>query len=269
MKIGVVGGGVVGNATAQAFLNYVEEIRIHDTLPERSTHPLPDVLACEIIFVCLPTPQQEKSLRCDLSFIDGFFGSLSDQQKAANFVLRSTVPVGTTRRLSKQYGLPNLIHSPEFLTARTAVEDAKNPARNIIGVTGHWEDEPAQTLASLYRLAFGKTPLFVLTTEESELCKLVQNAFSAVKISFFNEIRVYADKVGADWDMLREALLAGGWINPMHTQVPGPDGKYGYGGACLPKDLSNLIACLMEANCTALVLGAAHTRNRSDRERTT
>ena len=95
-----------------------------------------------------------------------------------------------------------------------------------------------------------------------EAVKLFQNAFSAVKIATFNEFRSLADAMNLDWERCLSALLAGGWINPMHTQVPGPDG-YGFGGKCLPKDLANLIDCISKetGQHSAVMLKAAKLRN--------
>lgn len=242
MRIGVVGGGVVGNATAHAFRE-MGEVRVYDVIPERSTHSLGKVLDCDIVFLCLPTPQKVDSLACDLSAVEQFFTELTRFGKGeviVNFVLRSTVPIGTTKRLREWYKCPNLCHSPEFLTARTAVEDACNPTRLIIGhprLDGlQWDG-----LERLYAKRFPAVPLFTMTSDESEAVKLMQNGFSAVKIAFFNEMRCLADKFGLDWERVMSGLLAGGWINSMHTAVPGPDGQRGFGGPCLPKDLANLV----------------------------
>ena len=263
MKIGVIGNGVVGSATAHAFREH--EVRITDRMRAKETHQLSDVLECDIVFICLPTPQKEGSLECDTSAIDGFFQfSLPERFKRANFVLRSTVSVGYTRAAREWFGLPNLVHSPEFLSARTAKEDACNPTRMIIGCS----EELLGTyhpLFDLYRRRWPKVSIFLMTSDESEFVKLMQNSFSAVKVAFFNEVRTFADAKSLDWDRCLEALLAGGWINPMHTQVPGPDGKRGFGGTCLPKDLASLVHQLDAASLNATVCLAALHRNNADR----
>lgn len=262
MKIGIVGAGVVGSATAHAFKGHVDEVRVYDINKDRSTHSVGEVLLTDIVFVCLPTPQKVDSLECDLSHVEKFFKYVSNTS-AVNYVLRSTVPIGTTRKLREQYDLPNLVHSPEFLTARTAMEDAANPTRMIVGVPGwdkeadEWHNDCAAMLCKLYRKVFkcreagtvteNWTPeLFVMTSDESEAVKLMQNSYSAVVIATLNEFRCLADKTGMDWDRIMQALLVSGWLAPHHTKVPGPDGKRGFGGSCLPKDLANLINCIIE-----------------------
>lgn len=262
MRLGVIGGGVVGRATARAFLEHVEEVRVHDTLPERSTHSLTDVLGCDLVFVCLPTPQQADSLSCDLTAVEHFFRS--QHSSRVSFVLRSTVPIGTTARLAREYDLPNLVHSPEFLTARCAVSDAQLPARNVLGVT---PGSDAVRLARLYTERYPGVPLHIMTSNESEAVKLFQNSFFAVKVSFWNECRQFADRLGLSWDVVLEAILADGRISFSHTRIPGPDGRFGFGGSCLPKDLANLITCMAEAGLTAPVSHAAHFRNLEDRIR--
>src|SRR5690242_16726657 len=125
MRIGIIGNGVVGSATAAAFRDHVDEVRCWDVLDERCTHSLHDtVCATDLVMVCLPTPQCGNSLTCNVSTVDQFFNVMSDLKRDQNYVLRSTVPIGYTRYRRELFKMPNLAHSPEFLTARTAVEDA-------------------------------------------------------------------------------------------------------------------------------------------------
>lgn len=284
MKLGVVGGGVVGRATARAFIEHVDEVRVYDTVAERRTHSLADVLACDLVMVCLPTPQKADSLECDLSAVDSFFrvASLNGHPSTSglNLVLRSTVPIGTTRRLCEWYGLANLVHSPEFLTARVACTDAQLPARNIIGIphpapvlTEGGYNMVGTTLRDLYRRRFPGVPLHVMTSDESEAVKLFTNAFFAVKIATFNEFHTLATAMGLDWDAVLAGVLSDGRISHSHTKAPGPDGRFGFGGECLVKDLANLIQCMRAAGLGGRcheenwVSSAAYNRNEYDRQR--
>lgn len=263
MNIGIVGNGVVGSATGNALTSHVAEVRYWDVTPERRTHGLDDVMACDMILLCLPTPQRRESLECDTSAITMFLEFLAPAYHQKTFVIRSTVPVGFTAKTAADFRLPNLIHWPEFLSERTAEFDAANPNRVVIG------GPLCGGRAALYHLAstvWPDVPIFTMASDESELVKLMQNAFSAVKISFFNEVRHFVDRRGMDWGAVMSALLAGGWINPMHTQVPGPDGKFGFGGKCLPKDLANLICCMGLGDASAVCLTAL-ARNKIDRNR--
>lgn len=281
IRIGVVGGGVVGGATARAYAGFVKEVRVHDRVPERATATMREVLECDLVLVCLPTPQKEGSLECDVSCVDDFLGSLRHcgGKEDSNLVLKSTVPIGYTREARRRHSLPNLVHSPEFLTARTAAFDASLPLRNIIG--GPWDQDNkccqglrvVGLLLDLYRQRWPHVPVTEMSSDESEAVKLIQNSFSAVKIAFLNECRLLTDKLGLDWQTILNAVLAGGWVSPMHTQVPGRDGKRGFGGACLVKDLANLISCYADARFPTLtgsypqVMMGAHLRNQTDRNR--
>ncbi len=269
LKLGVVGGGTVGRATARAFVEHVAEVRTWK------------VLECDLIMVCLPTPQKKDSLECDLTAIEDFFGAHGREQPTRNYVLRSTVPIGTTRRLREQYGLVNLVHSPEFLTSRCAVTDAQMPSRNIIG--GYYEgpdkdnrysiSKPGESLKQVYLTRFPGVPVFGMTSDESEAVKLFTNAAFAVKVSLFNEFRCLADKLGLGWDTVLKGILSDGRVGHSHTSVPGPDGKRGFaiGSGCLEKDLANLINCMAtsinQGAAVDSICLAAHDRNVNDRGR--
>lgn len=267
MKIGIIGGGVVGRATARCFMEH-GEVKVYDVVRERATHSKEETLACDLVFVCLPTPQVPGSLECDVSALHVFFNGVLDyHDPSKNFVLRSTVPIGTTKRLAKEYNLPNLVHSPEFLTARCAITDAQVPARNIVGVPNGGSNAASVTLALLYRDRFPGVPIHTMSSDESEAVKLFLNSFFAVKVAYFNEINELAEKLGLDWGRVLEGMLSDGRIAHSHTKVPGPDGKYGFGGTCLPKDLANLISCGTRNNFWFEVTQGAYSRNMHDRER--
>lgn len=276
MKIGIIGGGVVGHATARAFMEHAE-VRVFDLIVERRTHEVGDVIACDLIFICLPTPQKSNSIECDTSAIDGFFKWLMTKDSvygSRNFVLRSTVPIGATRRLRDQFMLPNIVHSPEFLTARCAVIDAQIPARNIVGYPAQSGRGLAcitpltQFLIKTYESRFPGVPVLRMSSDESEAVKLGLNSFFAIKLAYFNELRAVCDKIGLNWDSVRAGILSDGRVAHSHTQVPGPDGKRGFGGTCLPKDLANLITTVWKNNVEggAKVMIAALERNHFDRK---
>lgn len=269
MKIGVIGGGVVGHATARTYMEY-GEVKVYDEQWEKATATLTDTLDSDIIFLCVPE-----------TGLDTLCNTLWSEKPNGNYVLKSTVEIGRTRELSKTYSLPNMVHSPEFLTARCAIADAQVPARNIVGVTHSgealavWKAKPfiarnsyewaRHPIFNLSQRRFPHIPLLLMTSEESEATKLIQNAFFAVKVSFFNEVQQLCVKHGLDWATVLNALLADGRISPSHTKVPGPDGKYGFGGACLPKDLNMLRRLLNEAGVRSDICTAAVERNEVDR----
>jgi len=261
MRLGIIGGGVVGRATARAFIEHVDEVRVYDILKERRTHDLLQTLASDLVFVCLPTPMKVGG-GCDVSALDDFFGSY--QKSLVCFALRSTVPVGTTSRLRNQYRLLNLVHSPEFLTARCAVTDAQLPARNIIGdpwgvdATGNLA---AEALYNLYSQRFPGVPIHEMSSDESETVKLVLNSFFALKIAYWNTVKQFTDHLSLRWDKVMQGVLTDGRISYSHIQVPGPDGRPGFGGACLRKDLNNLLCCFVEADLSGDLLRVTQDYN--------
>ena len=86
--------------------------------------------------------------------------------------------------------------------------------------------------------------------------KIFVNSFYAVKVQFFNEIHDLCKKLDTNYETVVKLMLENGWINPMHTAVPGPDGKLSYGGACFPKDTQALYGSMLENGSICEVLGA-------------
>jgi nucleotide sugar dehydrogenase len=263
MRLGIIGGGVVGRATARAWMEHAD-VRVYDVAPERGTHLLADALDADAVMVCLPTPQAENGLACDTSAVDQFFAQVGKHPswRLRSYALRSTVPVGTTRRLRAETGVENIVHYPEFLTARCAAADAITPARHVIG--GHVCDA-AVTLAQALEKRFPGVPVYLMGSDESELTKLALNAFFAVKVAYFNEVRSFADGMGLDWRSVHKGLLSDGRIAHAHTAVPGPDGRRGFGGSCLPKDLASFVSQIEARGLRAVMTGAAVERNAIDR----
>jgi hypothetical protein len=249
--LGVIGGGVLGRAVARGFMEHAE-VMVYDTDTTRRTHYLEDAAKAEIVFICLPTPARPDGT-CDTSAIDAFLAEAKSAgwwHADSCYVIRSTVPVGHTRRLADHYGfkLP-LLHSPEFLTARCSLTDFQIPARNIIGYPPGGPSDmlrlpdwvaPDTKLRRLYETRFPGAPVIVMTSDESELVKLACNAFFATKVTFFNVIYLTAKLHGCDWGQVREGILSDGRIAHAHTAVPGPSREFGYGGACLQKDVASL-----------------------------
>jgi UDPglucose 6-dehydrogenase len=251
MKIGVIGGGVTGSATAAAFRGHCDEVRVFDTEPCRRTHSGDAVLDCDVIFICLPEAAVDQQF--------SYLGTCEHRHR--NIVLRSTVPVGTTRRLAERYGLPNLVHSPEFLTERTALEDAANPRLCVVGYPG-WTigNVEAHAVSELYRTRWPMR-VKVMSSDESELVKLATNAFFATKVSFWNEVESYCRAAGVDYETVRAACVAEGRVGDLHTHVPGPSGGYGFSGKCLPKDLRQLIKCYADVGVPSPLMESVERRN--------
>jgi UDPglucose 6-dehydrogenase len=145
------------------------------------------------------------------------------------------------------------------LTERTAVEDFKNPSRIVLG----GDKEYVDTIEKLYRKVFPSRLIEIIKTDAKTACfiKYFCNCFFAAKVSLMNEFRQIADISGVDWDVALNGLLSSGWVNPMHTMVPGPDGDFGFGGKCFPKDINAMIKFIESNNVEPVMLKAAWNKN--------
>ena len=229
--IGIVGNGFVGNAVYQNFRDKTP-CKVYDTDKNRSLNTLSEVIEQDFIFVCLPTPMRYGG-ECDLSILDNFFEGLPDNI-TGTFVIKSTVPVGTTK---KYYERHNVIHNPEFLTARNATQDFANSDRNVVG----GDYELCSDFVNFYSKHFPNTPSIITTSDESDTILYFSNTFLAYKVAYFNEVYDFCQKVGADYDIVSKGISADSRIGKSHTKVPGIDNDRGFGGTCFPKDLNSMI----------------------------
>ena len=243
MQVGVIGNGFVGNAIYQNFKDKVLT-KVYDVKIEKRLNELEEVLLSDIIFICLPTPMQSTG-ECDLSFIKTFFDNVERMAKLFKkdplFVIKSTVPIGTTEKLSRKYPF-NIVHNPEFLTAVNAVEDFRNSDRNIIG----GNQKSCLVLRDFYISHFPYTPIQIVSSNESETIKYFCNSFLASKVAFFNNLFQICEKLGMNFDSVKDGVCSDTRIGGSHTKVPGPDGLMGFGGYCFPKDINALISTLKE-----------------------
>jgi UDPglucose 6-dehydrogenase len=238
MTIGIIGNGFVGNAIYQNFKDKTH-CKVYDVLDHKRYDEMEDTLQSQIVFVCLPTPMK-KNGECDLKYVLNFFKDVP--QTDALFVVKSTVPIGTTEKISKSRPDLKIIHNPEFLTAVNAVEDFKNADRHIIGGKQEW----CMILRQLYKTNFPNTPIQIVTSNESETIKYFANSFLAVKVSYFNNLYEICEKFQMNYDSVKQGVCTDKRIGFAHTKVPGPDGQRGFGGYCFPKDINALINTLKQ-----------------------
>lgn len=244
MQVGVIGNGFVGNAIYQNFKDKVNT-KVYDVMKEKCLNTIDEVLSSDIIFVCLPTPMKLNG-ECDLTFINNFFKELKlkGNTKDPLFVIKSTVPIGTTDSLRRVREDLRIVHNPEFLTAVNAVEDFKNSDRNIIGGYQEWCLE----LGAFYKKHFPDTPIQIVKSNESETIKYFCNSYLAAKVAYFNNLYEICAKLGMDFDSVKSGVVSDSRIGSSHTKVPGPDGQMGFGGYCFPKDINALINTLVDNN---------------------
>jgi UDPglucose 6-dehydrogenase len=260
MKIGIIGNGFVGNAIYQNFKNKVVT-KVYDVKEEKRLNEFNDTLSSDIVFVCLPTPMKENG-ECDLSFVLNFFNELKLSYTNPLFVIKSTVPIGTTDLICKMRSDLKVVHNPEFLTAVNAVEDFRNSDRNIIGGKQEW----CLQLKDLFDEHFPYTPIQIVSSKESETIKYFCNSFLAAKIAFFNNLYEICQKFDMNFDSVRDGVVADQRIGVGHSKVPGPDGLMGFGGYCFPKDINALITTLKQNGVDDTLFSSVWNYNRKIRK---
>ena len=254
-SVGIIGNGFVGNAVYQNVRDKVET-KIYDVDKNRSLNTFDEVLQQELIFVCVPTPMKVDG-SCDLSILEKLFEDISnkdlDFQEEHTFIIKSTVPIGTTKKLREKYPLLWIVHNPEFLTARNAVNDLAKADRTVIG----GDSTLTSRVAKLYYgyVYYGEDHNIIqCSSDESEAIKYFSNTFLAYKVAYFNKVYDVCEKLGMDYKNLRKGITTDPRIGESHTQVPGIDKDRGFGGTCFPKDLNSLITQFEErgVNCDML-----------------
>ena len=239
IKIGIIGNGFVGEAISFAF-SPISKLHIYDTDPLRCLNDVESVHNCDYVFVCVPTPMYKDGSQ-DLSYVKSVFKNAKDKPI---YILKSTVLPGTTETLCKKYPNFKIIFSPEFLTERTAKIDMLTQARIILGGDDYLTDK----VQKLFKLRFKRKNIIRTDSVTAEVIKYMNNTFFATKVSIMNEFKLLCDKVGANWEDALNGFISDGRIGNSHVNVPGHDGKYGYGGTCFPKDVSALLSYAKKNN---------------------
>lgn len=189
---------------------------------------------CEICFLTLPTPSNPDG-SCDLTFVFDVARKLRNHLDRYTVVVnKSTVPVGTSKKVAEILsGLDvDVASNPEFLQEGSAIENFRNPDRIILGVESK---KAMRCLQELY--APFADLLQIMDIASAELSKYAANAMLATRLSFMNHLSLLCEKVGADIDCIREAIGRDPRIGDQFL-FPG----VGFGGSCLPKDVSALLA---------------------------
>ena len=232
IKVGVIGNGFVGEAQAFAF-SPVAEVLIYDIDPLKSKDSIESIHSCDYVFVCVPTPMNSEGVQ-DFSYVEKAFEKASDK---SIYIIKSTVLPGSTENLSKNFPNYKIIFSPEFLTERNAKLDMLTQPRIILG----GERKLTRKVEELFNNRFKNKNIIKTDSTTAELIKYMNNTFFATKVSIMNEFKLIANAIGADWDDALFGFSSDGRIGDSHLNVPGHDGKLGYGGTCFPKDVSSFI----------------------------
>jgi len=254
MKVGIIGSGIVGQATGMGLVANGHQARFYDidnrplqTLREKgyeTTDEIEDVIDhAEAIFVCVPTPTVNKKINLKIieSCAISIGKSLRNTNKYLVITFRSTIPPQTTRTkliplLEAASGLRSgedfgVCMNPEFLREKSPLQDFLEPNRIVVGALDKRSGDKLRNIYSNFTC-----PLIVTDLDTAEMIKYSSNTFLAAKISFFNEIYLICRKLGIDEKVVSDAVA----LDPRI-------GKYGvfggtpFGGMCLPKDLQAFI----------------------------
>jgi UDPglucose 6-dehydrogenase len=229
INVGIIGHGIIGGALASWIITNNKNCKVLISDPPKGYND--DLSIADIFFISIHIPT-ESDYTQDLTLLKTILSGLPPNKP---IFIRTTVIPGTCDILKMEFN-KNIYFMPEFLTERTANEDFNSQPMIFCG-----------EIDLLKKIFIGKK-YEVMTSLEAEISKYAHNVFGALKVTFFNGIYELAEKNKCDFEKIRKGILLSGYINAMHTKVPGTDGKFGYGGKCFPKDI-NAFAKITEGSC--------------------
>ena len=260
MKVGIVGFGFVGKALRNGLKDNVDCLEID---PKLGTN-VDDLInhEPEIVFICLPTPMNDNGTQ-NLDLVSKTIKEINKFDGDILIVLKSTILPNHIKDILNVSN--NIVFNPEFLRENFANEDFINSEIIVFG----GDQDNCNKLANFYENFTNCIHKDYVITDgaSAALIKYTINSFLALKVIFFNEMKSVFDNLNAnnDWSEFIKALSKDKRIGNSHMKVPGPDGRYGFGGACFPKDVNALIEFSKEINSELSLLKKANTINNNIR----
>lgn len=264
MRIGIIGFGFVGQAIGWAHRN--DELLIRDPKLQDSIG-LDKFIDCDAVYVCVPSPPRGNLYEdghCDTAILEQTLSELLFVliNKPIPIICKTTAPPSVYKRLLAQY--PNIVHCPEFLTAANNVADYQNAKYMILGGNLEWTEAAQKIIRTSVPV---KHENYIKTyIETASLFKYMMNSYLATKVTFLNDWKKLSDRIGVEWADMKFLSLLDGRAGPTHLDVPGPDGEYGWGGACFPKDVAAIMEEALDLGVELELLGRVEEINKKHRK---